>query len=59
MNKTHIGGSTLIDLIAASLGLLECIDGSKLMDHNNIVLSDHREYIVDMNFKAHFDKQLS
>ena len=59
MDKTYIGGSTPINSIAASLGLLEYVEGSKLMNHNDIVLSDYRGYIVDINFEAYFHEQLS
>jgi len=59
MNKVHIRGSTLINSIAASPGLLEYIDESKLMNHNDIALSGNRGYIVNMNFEAYFDEKLS
>ena len=59
MDKTYIGRSTLINSIVASPGLLEYVEGLKLMNNNDIILSDYRRYIVDINFKVYFNEWLS
>ena len=50
----HIYRSQPIDSIAVSPEILEFIEGCALLNHNEIILSDHRVYIVDFNVKEYF-----
>ena len=56
IDKTCISGSTPIDSIATSPGMFEYVKGYKLINYNDIILSDHRGYIVDISFKAYFEE---
>ena len=59
MDKTFINGSNLIDTFAISEGLMEYIEGVKLVAHNEIVNTDHRAYIVDINIEEYFEDEFS
>ena len=59
MDNTHITGSKLIDTCAVSLNIIKCIEECKLMETNDIIIMDHRAYIIDINFKRYFQAQLS
>ena len=59
LDKTQVPRSNPIDLIAALEGLMEFIEGSKLLSHNEIVWSDHRAYVIDVNFEDYFNEELS
>ena len=52
-------GSRLIDSIAVSEGLVEFIQGSKLLPYNEIVWSDYRDYAIDVNFEEYFNVEMS
>ena len=52
-------GSNPIDLIAVSEGLIDFVEGSKLIPHNEIVWSNHRAYIIDINLEDYFNKEMS
>ena len=59
MDKTYVHGSNPIDTIAMSEGLLEYVEGSKLLSHNEIVNTDHRAYVVDVNLEGYFEDEMS
>jgi len=59
LEKTFINGSKPIDSIAASEGIFEYIEECQLLDYNQIIFSDHRSYIIDVNIKDYFNNQLS
>jgi len=59
MDKTFVNGSNLIDTFAVSEGLIEYVEGVKLIPHNEIVNSDHRVYIVDINIEEYFEDEFS
>ena len=44
-----------MDSIAVSEGLIEFVEGSKLIYHNKITFSDHRAYIMDINIEDYFN----
>ena len=56
MDKIYIRGSTSIDSITVLPKISEFVERCRLMNHNSIVLSDYRAYIVDMNIKAYFNE---
>ena len=39
--------------------MIEYVEGSKLVPHNEIVFTDHRAYIVDTNVEEHFNDNFS
>jgi len=59
MDHIEVRGSTLIDTIAMSHGVMEYVEGSRLMECNEIIFTDHRAYIVDINLNNYFDDQIS
>ena len=59
MDNTHKDGSKLIDSIAASYRIISYIERCKLIEANEVVLSDHRGYLVDINFELYFNEQMS
>jgi len=56
MDRTCMKGSFPIDSITASEGIIEYIEESKLLNHNKVVFSDHRSYIVDFNIQEYFNE---
>ena len=54
IDKTNINESLPINMIAILEGILEYIEGSKLLDNNDIVFLDYRSYLVDMNLEEYF-----
>ena len=52
-------GSNDIDAIATSEGIIECVEGSALLSHAEVVNSDHRAYLVETNLEGYFNKDLS
>ena len=59
IDETQTNGSTPIDSITVSEGIMECIEGAKLINHNDIFFSNHRACIIDFNVEEHFNVQLS
>ena len=59
MDKTYINGSNSIDTIAVSEGIMEYVEGVKLIAHNEIVTMDHRAYVVDINMEEYFSDEFS
>jgi len=59
LDNTNIKGSKPIDSIAVTDRILEYIEGSALLHHNEIVPSDHRSYLVDFNAKEYFNVNIS
>ena len=54
LDKTCMKGSNPIDSIVVLEGVIEYVEGSKLLDHNKILCLDCRAYIVDINFEEYF-----
>ena len=59
MDKTFINGSNPIDTIAASEGIMKNIEGSKLISHTEIVPTDYRAYVADINLEDYFNDECS
>ena len=53
-DNTYIFRSKCIDFIAALRGVINHIEGCKLINYNQIIQSDHREYLFDINLKRYF-----
>ena len=47
-----------IDSIFTIERVLEVIEGSKLVEINNIVIIDYRGYVLDMNIESYFEQYL-
>ena len=54
MNNMHQIGSKLIDTIAVSLGIMECIEGYSIIETNEIIIKDYHLDFVDINFETYF-----
>ena len=37
---------------------MQYIEDSQLVETNNVIITDHRVYIIDMNIKEYFGKHL-
>ena len=48
-DKTHMTGSTQIDAVLGSENVLQCTEGSKMIDFNEILISDHRGFLIDID----------
>ena len=59
LNNKHAYGSKPIDSIAGTSGIVEHVEGCALLNHNEVVPSDHRAYIVDLNAEEHFQNEMS
>ena len=51
-----MNGSILINSITATEGILEHVEGSKLLDKNEIVPFDYRVCIININFEEYSNK---
>ena len=47
-----------IDSIVATLNVLQCIEGSQLLETNEAINTDQWLNIIDINMKLYFDKEL-
>ena len=59
MDKTYIRSSSPIDSVALSSGIMDYVEGVKLLSQNEIVMSDHRSYAIDINLEEYFEDQFS
>ena len=59
MDNTFVRGSKPIDTTAITSELMKYMEGCRLLYENEIVLSDYRSYLVDINFESYFSEQLS
>ena len=59
-DSTYKKGSKSIDLVATTSRLLEYIDRYRLIDYNEIIVSNYQGYLIDINLENYFDiKQFS
>ena len=59
MDNTHKKGSRPIDSVATMPKIISCIEGCKLIEVNQIMINDYRDYLIDLNFKLYFSEQMS
>jgi len=59
MDNTNVNGSHPIDSIAATREISDYIEGCQMVDNNDIIYTDHRGYLVDINLEDYFNDQLS
>jgi len=56
-DATHKSGKSQIDAVFASTEVIDCVQGSKLIDFNEIVITDHRGFMFDVNIMRYFRKK--
>ena len=59
MSSANKNGSKPIDTIAATEGIIEHVDGCKLFSHAEVVISDHRPCVIDVNLEEYFNECFS
>ena len=59
LDKTFIRGSNAINSVTASEGLIEFMEGSLLTPNHEIINTDHRACIIDLNLKDYFNNEFS
>ena len=59
IGRTYKHGSRTIDSIAATPGVIDYVDGCKLLDYNEIVESDHKAYVIDIALEDYFHVEIS
>lgn len=57
LDRTFWYGSKSIDSVVATLNILQCVEGSKLLEINEVVRIDCRSYLIDINLEMYFDKE--
>jgi len=45
----------MIDMIATTTGLIEYVDGCKITKFTEILITDHRGFIIDFNLEDYFE----
>ena len=58
INKTCVHGLSIVDSLATSTGIIEYIDGCKILRHNEIAKLDHMSYLVDILLEEYFQDEL-
>lgn len=59
LDKTFVCGANPIDTIAISEGIGEFAEGGKVLGNNEIVFTDHRACLLDVNLDEYFNDALS
>jgi len=59
LDSTYKHGSKQIDSIAATNGIMNYIEGCRLMNYNEIVESDHRAFMIDVDIEEYFNDEFS
>ena len=54
MDNRYIIGSKPINTIIVILNIIEYIEEYKLFEANEIIITNHWSYIVDINFERYF-----
>jgi len=53
--STYCYGSKCINTIAAIAGIINYVDGCTIIECNELIITNHREYLVDVNLERYFD----
>ena len=59
LDRTYKNGSKSIDSIAATCGIMEFVEGCKLLSYNEVIETDHRAYVVDVNIEDYFNEDFN
>ena len=54
IDSTYKYGSKMIDIIATTTELIEYVDGCKMNEFTEILITDYRDFIVDFNLEDYF-----
>ena len=53
--RTYKRGSTCIDSMSVTGGLLQHITGSEMIEYNEMIVSDHRGFLVDIDINTYLN----
>ena len=59
LDNTHKNGTKCIDAIAASDNIMSFIEGCILCETNEIIDTNYRGYMVDIDLNTYFDEDFS
>ena len=59
MDHTHSRGTKCIDSIAATSNVRKHIEGCSLYETNEIINTDHRSHVIDVNLEEYFLEEFS
>jgi len=54
-DKTHKTGRNQIDTVFSSEPIINCTEGSRLLDFDEVIITDHRGFMVDIDFNVLFN----
>ena len=54
-DSTYKFGSKCINTIAASIGIMKIVNGCILLDFEELIISNHRGFIVDLDLEEYFN----
>jgi len=54
-DKTHKIGRNQIDTVFALELIINCIEGSRLLDFDEVIITDYRDFMVDIDFNILFN----
>jgi len=57
LDSTYKHGSKQIDSIAATNGIMDYIEGCRLINYNEIIESDHRAFMIDVDIEEYFEDE--
>ena len=52
-------GKKCVDIVLASEGILETVEGIKLIEYNEIVNPDYRGYFIALHLEEYFDEDFN
>ena len=58
IDKTRMKRLKAIDSVAASSWMLECSEGHELLEHNEVIESDHWLYVFSAALEEYFNETL-
>ena len=59
LDKIYIRGSKYIDSVAITQNLLDFVEESKLLEANEVTISDYRALLIDINLEEYFEEIIS
>ena len=59
LDSTYIRGSKSINSIVVTKNILDFIEGLKLLKANEIIITNYRALLIDINMEGYFKETLS
>jgi len=59
LDKTYIRDFKYINSIAVTQNLLDFVEGSALLEASEIIITDHRAILIDINLDSYFKETMS